>query len=364
MTTLLIILFVAIGLYGIVIHKQFGKAPAGERLARIKQVPNYRDGAFQNLSPTPVIKPDTSVWKLASEYLNPAPNRKPDHTLPSVQTDLRALPGIEPTLVWFGHSSYLLKIAGRTILVDPVFSGNASPVAFVGKNYPGSNVYSVEDLPYIDVLLLTHDHYDHLDYDTIVKLTSKVGRVVTSLGVGAHLESWGYENAVIDELAWHETATVADVLQFMALPARHFSGRLFKRGQTLWSSFVLQTPAHKLYLGGDSGYDKHFKEIGQAYGPFDLAILECGQYGTNWPYIHMLPEQTAQAALDLGAKALLPVHWGKFTLALHPWIEPIERLTVRAEEVNLPLITPLIGEPFGIGKPFMSQPWWRQTEPQ
>lgn len=364
MITFLILFFVTVGLYVFVIHKQFGKVPAGERLERIKEVPNYRDGAFQNLSPTPVMLPGKSVLDLASEYFKPAIDRKPDHTLPSVRTDLRTLPDDEATLVWFGHSSYLIKIAGRTILVDPVFSGNASPVAFFGKNYPGSNVYSVEDLPDIDVLLLTHDHYDHLDYDTIVKLKSKVGRVVSSLGVGAHLESWGYDSGIIDELAWHETTTVADVLEFTALPARHFSGRLLKRGQTLWSSFVLQTPACKLYLGGDSGYDTHFKQIGERYGPFELAILECGQYGTNWPYIHMLPEQTAQAALDLGAKALLPVHWAKFTLALHPWTEPIKRVMVRAAEVNLSLITPMIGEPFQIGRPFVSKPWWQQPAPQ
>lgn len=359
MITLLSILLVALGLYVVVIHKQFGKAPAGDRLARITQVPGYRDGAFQNLSPTPVMLPGKSVLDLAREYFKPAINRKPDHTLPSVQTDLRSLPNDVPTVVWFGHSSYLIMIAGRTVLVDPVFSGNASPVAFFGKNYPGSNVYAVEDLPEIDVLLLTHDHYDHLDYDTVVKLIPKVGRVVTSLGVGAHLESWGYDSALINELAWHETTSVADVLTFTALPARHFSGRLFKRGQALWSSFVLQAPEHTLYLGGDSGYDTHFKAIGDAYGPFDLAILECGQYGTNWPYIHMLPEQTAQAALDLRAKALLPVHWAKFTLALHPWTEPIERIRVRAEELNLPLITPQIGQPFSVGKPFTSKPWWK-----
>lgn len=364
MTTLIVLFFVAVGLYGIVIHKQFGKVPAGERLALIKQVPSYRDGAFQNLSPTPVMLPGKSVLDLASEYFKPAINRKPDHTLPSVRTDLRTLPDDAPTLVWFGHSSYLIKIAGRTILVDPVFSGHASPVVFFGKNYPGSNVYAVEDLPDIDVLLLTHDHYDHLDYDTIVKLKSSVGRVVTSLGVGAHLESWGYDSETIAEIAWHETTTVAEGLQFTALPARHFSGRLLKRGQTLWSSFVLQTLKYKLYLGGDSGYDTHFKEIGETYGPFDLAILECGQYGTNWPFIHMLPEQTAQAALDLGAKELLPVHWAKFTLALHPWTEPIERVTVRAQEVNLTLITPMIGEPFQIGKSFVSKPWWRQSAPR
>ncbi len=359
MTTFLIVLFVAVALFVFVIRKQFGKTPAGDRLARIKEVPNYDKGAFQNLTPTPVMLPGKSMFDLASEYFKASPDRQPAHALPSVRTNLHALFSDGPTLVWFGHSSYLIKIASRTILVDPVFSGNASPVAFVGQNYPGSNVYSVDDMPDIDVLLLTHDHYDHLDYDTIVKLTPRVSRVVASLGVGAHLESWGYDGGLIEELAWHESTTLDDVLQFTALPARHFSGRLFKRGQTLWSSFVLQTPGHKLYLGGDSGYDTHFGAIGEAHGPFDLAILECGQYGTNWPYIHMLPEETAQAAIDLRAEVLLPVHWAKFTLGFHPWTEPIERVTIRAKELGLTLATPQIGQPFQIGKAFASVPWWR-----
>ncbi|GHB60530.1 MBL fold metallo-hydrolase [Persicitalea jodogahamensis] len=293
------------------------------------------------------------------DYLRPGKDRQPSQPLPSVKTDLSTLPSDGATVVWFGHSSYLLKIAVKTILVDPVFSGNASPVAFFGKNYPGSNVYGVVDMPEIDILLLTHDHYDHLDYKTISQLRPKVKQVVTSLGVGAHLERWDYSPEMITELAWHEEAQLEGSLRFTALPARHFSGRLFKRGQTLWSSFVLDGPGYKLYLGGDSGYDTHFREIGEKYGPFDLALLECGQYNQNWPYIHMMPEETAQAALDLRAKVLLPVHWGKFTLALHPWYEPIERVSLRAQELGLPLVTPMIGQPFTIGENLPGNAWWR-----
>ncbi len=340
-------------------RRVFGRVPAGTRLERIEKVSNYRDGTFHNLSPTPVMVEGVTLLSSARDYLRPGKDRQPSQPLPSVKTDLNDLPTDGTTLVWFGHSSYLLQIAGKIILVDPVFSGNASPVSFFGKNYPGSNVYGVADMPEIDILLLTHDHYDHLDYETVRKLRPKIKQVVASMGVGAHLEGWGYSPEIIQELAWHEEAQSAGGINLTALPARHFSGRLFKRGKTLWSSFVLDTPDYKLYLGGDSGYDGHFAEIGTQYGPFDLAILECGQYNQNWPYIHMMPEQTAQAALDLRAKVLLPVHWGKFTLALHPWYEPIERVSKRAQEMNLPLTTPMIGQPITIGEKLLNEPWWR-----
>lgn len=338
-------------------RRVFGRSPKGTRLERIKQALNYHDGAFHNISPTPVMV--NGILNNVRDFLRASKDREPSQPLPSVRTDLNNLPTEGATLVWFGHSSYLLKISGKTILVDPVFSGNASPVSFFGKNYPGSNVYGVADMPEIDILLLTHDHYDHLDYKTIRDLCPKVKQVVTSLGVGAHLERWGYSPEMLRELSWNEEVELDGGIHFTALPARHFSGRLFKRGQTLWSSFVLEIPDFKLYMGGDSGYDTHFAEIGTQYGPFDLAILECGQYNQNWPYIHMMPEQTARAALDLGAKALLPVHWAKFTLALHPWYEPVERVTKRAQELGLPLATPLIGQPMTIGQPYPNSAWWR-----
>ncbi|WP_373511188.1 MBL fold metallo-hydrolase [Persicitalea sp.] len=342
-------------------HRVFGRVPTGTRLGRIRKSSNYHRGAFQNHSPTPVMAEGVTTLGTMRDFLRPGKDRKPSRPLPSIKTDLKNLPDGEDTLVWFGHSSYLLKISGKTILVDPVFSGNASPVSFFGKNYPGSNVYGVADMPEIDILLITHDHYDHFDYDTVVKVRPKVKQVVASLGVGAHLERWGYAPDTIQELYWYETAQLSDGISLTALPARHFSGRLFKRGQTLWSSFVLDASDYKLYLGGDSGYDKHFAEIGEKYGPFDLTILECGQYNQNWPYIHMMPEQTVQAALDLRAKALLPVHWAKFTLALHPWYEPIERVSKRAQEMQLPLATPLIGQAVVIGGKYPNTAWWHRV---
>ncbi|HEV2353727.1 MAG TPA: MBL fold metallo-hydrolase [Puia sp.] len=336
-----------------------GKAPAGARLERIRHSPNFAGGRFRNLVPTEVILKGTSFLKMMREYRKRPANTAPEARLPSVRTDLSALPDLGAWVVWFGHSSYMMKVEGVTILVDPVFSGNASPVSFMAKAFPGTDVYGVDDMPRIDILLLTHDHYDHLDYPTIKILATRAGKVVTSLGVGAHLEFWGTAADKITELDWWEHWELpGGGLILTAAPARHFSGRTFRRAGTLWSSFVLKASGHTLYLGGDSGYEKHFRDIGARFGPFALAILECGQYGKNWPYIHMIPEETVQAAIDLKAAALMPVHWGKFTLALHAWNEPPQKVIVAAENNRLPVAMPMIGQPVRIGGPYPNEPWW------
>lgn len=343
----------------------FGKKPTGERLKRIEGSPQYAEGRFQNGVPTEVTLKDTSILKMLREYRNRPKDTAPPSSLPSVRTDLRYLSADAPVIVWFGHSSYFIKVKGFTILVDPVFSGNASPVSFFAKAFPGADVYSVEDLPDIDLVLLTHDHYDHLDYKTIMQLGVKAQHFYTSLGVGSHLEYWGISPEKITELDWWETTRIdgraqriPETITLTATPGRHFSGRGFTRAHTLWSSFVLKIDGYSLFLGGDSGYGEHFKAIGDQYGPFDIAILEAGQYGKNWPYIHMLPEQTVEAAKDLRAKALLPVHWAKFTLALHPWNEPIRRVVDSIAGSGLALATPLIGEPVPVKGPYPDSKWW------
>jgi L-ascorbate metabolism protein UlaG (beta-lactamase superfamily) len=295
---------------------------------------------------------------MMKEFFKKHPETAPGFKLPSVITDLGKLGSTEPVIVWFGHSSYLLRVANKNFLVDPVFSGNAAPVSFMVKAFPGSNVYKAEDMPVIDYLILTHDHYDHLDFRTILKLKKKLRAVFCSLGVGSHLRHWGIDPGIITEMDWGQSEELDNDMQLTAAPARHFSGRGLKRGQTLWSSFILKTAAYNLYLGGDSGYDSHFKEIGDKYGPFDLAILEAGQYNTMWPLIHMMPEETVQAAVDLKAKALLPVHWGKFRLGMHPWNEPVKRVREKANQVNMPLVTPKIGEPVSAIAPSAGTAWW------
>jgi L-ascorbate metabolism protein UlaG (beta-lactamase superfamily) len=338
----------------------FGKAPSGERLKRIQHSPNFRDGSFQNLSFTPTFAEDVSKFEMIRDGIFKISKRKaPTTVLPSVKTNLKSLSPEKDIVVWFGHSSYFMQLDGKKILVDPVFSGHASPFSFMVKSFKRSDVYSPEDFPEIDYLVITHDHWDHLDYKTVLELKPKVGKIITGLGTAAHLEHWGFDPKSIVELDWNEKTVLDSGFQVTATPGRHFSGRGFKRNQSVWCSFVLQTPSKKIFIGGDSGYDTHFAKIGAEHGPFDLALLECGQYNKSWKYIHMMPEQTVQAAIDLKAKTLMPVHWGKFALALHAWDEPIERVTKEAHRLNVPIIHPMIGETVDLNNFGVQNEWWK-----
>jgi len=338
----------------------FGKAPSGARLERIKKSAQYSNGAFQNQSPTPTFTGGGTFYSVMVDFIFGKHERKaPDYTLPSIKRNLKLEPAIKPEITWFGHSSYLIQINGLNVLVDPVFSGRTSPVTYLGnKAYDGADIYKAADMPRIDVMVITHDHYDHLDYETILKLKDNVGLFVTSLGVGSHLEYWGVTSSKIKELDWWETAAISDDTEFTAAPARHFSGRGMIRNKTLWSSFIFKTKGYSIYLGGDSGYDQHFAKIGNEYGPFDLAILEDGQYNAFWANIHMMPEETARAASDLKAKVLLPVHWGKFSLATHAWDESIGRVLKEAAILKLKVITPKIGEQVILDSILPAKHWW------
>lgn len=338
--------------------KSFGENPSGERLKRIENSLHYRDGKFRNVKPTSVNPGNVSIFRIIKKMLSRPDSVRPSVEVPSIKTDLKRLEGEEPVVIWFGHSSYFMKINGTTILVDPVFSGNASPFSFFGKAFPGSDRYEVQDMPEIDLLILTHDHYDHLDWPTIRELAPKVDRIVTSLGVGAHLEYWGVEAAKIIELDWWQQKAISEGISLTATPSRHFSGRGFKRAQTLWSSFVLEIGRYKIFIGSDSGYDTSFKQIGKTKGPFDLAFLECGQYGEYWPEIHMFPEQTAKAAIEIGAALTVPVHWGKFVLSVHSWNEPVKRFVKAAQKEDVNYAIPRIGEPLYFKREYRQDNWW------
>lgn len=359
-TILFILGLVAVTTILIINQASFGKAASGERLKRIQQSSNYKDGSFQNQSYTPVMPEDVSIFKVMKDGIfNRSKRNVPKDVLPSKKTNLKQLDLQKDVLVWFGHSSYFMQIDGKTILVDPVFSGSASPFSFMVKSFKGSDVYSPEDFPAIDYLFITHDHWDHMDYQTVLKLKSKVGKVITGLGTGAHLERWGFDPKSIIESDWNESAILDSGFRVTATPGRHFTGRGFKRNQSIWCSFVLQTPSKKIFIGGDSGYDTHFARIGAEHGPFDLALLECGQYNTYWKYIHMMPEQTVQAAIDLKATTLMPVHWAKFALAYHAWDESIERVTKEAHRLNLPIVHPMIGEVVDLDQFGPTTEWWK-----
>ena len=338
------LLLILVGVWGYMQHPKFGKAPSGERLERMKKSEHFKDGVFENLNHTPQLAEGYTMTGVLWDFLTTTyPDTTPVDSIPSVKTNLNELKPEENVLIWMGHSSYFIQLNGIKYLIDPVLSGNASPLPTT-KAFPGSDVYKVADIPAIDYLLISHDHYDHLDYETIKALIPKVEKVITGLGVGSHLEYWGYDPKAVTELDWNETRVLNDSTKIHTAPARHFSGRTLKRNNTLWLSFVLETPTKKLFLGGDSGYDAHFKEIGEKYGPFDLALLEDGQYDPKWKYIHLIPEEVVKAAQELKTKRLMPVHNSKFKLGNHPWYDPLNRVTAEAVKQGMPILTPKIGE--------------------
>lgn len=344
------------------LKKQMGQFPNEKRKNYFSTLPNYTNGKFQNILPTPALLEGESMTKLILQTLCKIENVTPKSPIPFVITDLKNLKPEENVLVWFGHSSYFMQIDGRKFLVDPVFSGNASPMPGSIKAFPGSDHYKPEDMPHIDVLLISHDHWDHLDYSTVQTLKDKVDKVICGLGTGQHFEYWGWEEERIIEKNWWESFDMADGFSITLTPARHFSGRLLNRNISLWTSFVLQTPSKKLFLGGDSGYGNHFKEIGEKYGPFDLAVMECGQYNEKWPYIHSLPEQIITEVQELKAKNFIPVHNSKFKLAQHPWFEPLELVSHYAEENDVPVTHPKIGEKVNLDQleQITWKKWWKE----
>jgi L-ascorbate metabolism protein UlaG (beta-lactamase superfamily) len=358
--TIAIVIAILVGAaYIFMQQEKFGRQPRGERLERIKKSPHYKDGKFQNLANTPDLAEGIGYYTVMRDFFFAKSKRSiPDSILPSRKIDLHSLNPEENIFVWFGHSSYFLQLDGKKFLVDPVFSGGASPVRFTTLSFNGSDVYTADDMPPIDYLFITHDHWDHLDYKTVLELKSKVNKVITGLGTGEHFEYWGYDSGKIIERDWNEKVILEDGFAVHLTPARHFSGRSFSRNKALWTSFVLQTPNMKVFLGGDSGYGPHFKTIGEMHGPFDLAILECGQYHPYWKYIHMMPEEVVQASEDLNAKVLLPVHWGKFSLALHDWDDPILRVVKESKRRNIPILHPLIGEEVNLNDTLVSTGWW------
>jgi L-ascorbate metabolism protein UlaG (beta-lactamase superfamily) len=249
---------------------------------------------------------------------------------------------------------------GSIMLIDPMFSDVPAPHPWLGsKRFSDELPIEIENLPKIDAVIISHDHYDHLDYASIVKLKDKVDAYFVPLGVGVHLEAWGISSAKIHEKDWWEVTAFKNI-QLTCTPAQHFSGRKFNNPKsTLWSSWVITSKDANIYFSGDSGYGKHFRQIGENYGPFDLALIECGQYNAMWPDIHMFPDESAQAGLDLKAKALMPIHWGAFKLSTHAWTEPILQIRKKAHALGLPIVSPKIGAPIRIDKlPEPSSVWW------
>ncbi len=361
---LISVAMVALGIALYIQQPKFGTLPQGARLERIQSSPNYAGGKFQNLVTTPQFSQGNSTASVWWYFLFAKKERLvPAAPIPALKTDLKTLDKGRDLVVWLGHSSYFMQLGGKRILIDPVFSPSAAPVSFANKAFAGTNQYSADDMPEIDYLLISHDHWDHLDYPAVIALKPKVKDVICGLGVGSYFEEWGFDTKIIHEADWFTTLKFDDGLAVQVLPSRHFSGRMFTRNKTLWTGFALVTPERRVFYSGDGGYGPHFKQIGEMLDGFDLAIMENGQYDKNWPYIHLMPEEVAQAAEELRAKALLPGHAGKFSIANHPWDEPFKRITEASRNKEYRLLTPMIGEPVDLDKQQqLFSRWWEKVE--
>ena len=291
------------------------------------------------------------------------PGTRPTGAIPVTPlTRAQLLAAPDATLFRLGHSTMLMKFDGAFFLTDPVFSSRASPVQWAGPSRFHPPPIAIADLPPIKAVILSHDHYDHLDHASVMALADKAEHFIAPLGVGQRLIAWGIAAAKVRELDWWQSTEV-DRVTLVATPARHFSGRTLRDGDTtLWASFVIRHPDVNLYFSGDSGYFPGFKEIGQRYGPFDVAMVETGAYDPLWPDVHMQPEETVQAFRDLGAAWLMPVHNGTFDLGLHPWREPFERIARLAAEQQLEMTTPQMGEALNLRAPHRGQAWWSSVE--
>ena len=343
-------------------QEKFGALPEGEALQRIAASPHQVNGEFRNLVPRPILSDDSSfIEALLRSLLEKKPdNVEPPCPVPSVRPDLCSTDKGD-VIIWLGHSSFFLRLGGCTVLIDPVFSDHAAPVSFSTRAFPGATPCSAQDMPDIDFLLISHDHWDHLDHPTVTALKDRIRHVVCGLGTGAHLRRWGFAEPVIHELDWGESFSVDGRMRVSAVTAAHYSGRSLTRNRTLWTGFVLESPGRRILFSGDSGYGPHFADIGKAFGAPDVALLDCGQYNERWKYIHMTPEEAVQAAQDLGAAALMPAHVGKFALSRHSWDEPFRRVWRAAEEKGLPLLTPRIGESVLLDRPLPVFPRWWET---
>ena len=346
---------------------EFGRSPRGARLARMEASPHYVNGQFQNLVPVQVMNEKSGENRLvatAKFLFGDKSALSPAEPMLSSKTDLQQLAPARDAVVWMGHSTFFLQLGGRKILIDPVFSPYASPLFFINKAFPGSNVYTAGDMPELDVLAISHDHWDHLDYPTVMALKPKVKHIVCPLGVGEYFEQWGFDTRLISEEDWDSEVKLAEDFSIHILPSQHFSGRFLTPNPTLWCGFAFVTPKRKVYYSGDGGYGEHFKAIGGKFGGFDLMLGENGQYNMAWHAIHMLPEETARAAADVGAKLLLPAHSGKFALARHPWQEPYRELLRASRDKGYKLLTPEIGEAAYLDgeQPRQFDAWWERMK--
>ena len=329
---------------------------------KIEGSPEYKDGKYEDMG-TALNLSFTEFASTTWDFLFSGNHRTPDAELPVKPVDFSHFnsPGSNQlNVTWLGHSSLLINIDGYKILTDPVFEKRISILG--PTRFNGDVPMNIQQIPQIDVVIVSHDHYDHLNKFSVQRLMYNSNKFIVPLHVGALLVDWGVSRDKIVELDWWQEYRLDSNLMVVATPALHFSGRgLTDSNQTLWASWVIQTPSHNLFFSGDSGYFGGLKQIGDKYGPFDMTFIECGAYGKSWPKVHMFPEQTVQAHQDLKGNILHPIHWGTYNLALHPWYEPMERLTAAADHKNIKVATPIVGETTVYDMSIPTERWWEEA---
>ncbi|SHK43590.1 L-ascorbate metabolism protein UlaG, beta-lactamase superfamily [Reichenbachiella agariperforans] len=344
---------------------EFGGKAGKTDLEKYAQLDHYENGSFVNLIPTSMDMGFKSFVSILRDQFKNDPKRAPVPKLHTGKLDSLDIVGNEKTRVtWFGHSALLLEIDGAKIMIDPMLGDVPAPHPWLGKSrFVDDLPIAIEKLPHLDAVIISHDHYDHLDYGSIKKLKDKVDRFYVPLGVDKHLVAWGVEPSRIEALDWWDETKLNDI-HLAFTPSRHFSGRgLTDRNASLWGSWVIKGKEDNIYFSGDGGYGPHFKEIGEKYGPFDFAMVECGQYDPRWRQIHMMPEESVMAGQDVQAKVIMPIHWGAFVLAFHDWRDPVQRAEKKAIELGIPLIAPQIGLPFTMDSLQTDFPrWWDQAK--
>lgn len=342
--------------------KQFGGKIKEQHKLKYANSKNWDGKQFINLEPTSIEVNIQSLPKLLQKQFANRKVKTPSLPIPIAPFDIDAFLKPSPYLkfIWYGHSVVLMRLQGKTILIDPMLGDNASPIAPIKtKRFSDNSIDIINQLPEIDLALFTHDHYDHLDYESLLQLKVKVKHFFVALGVERHLESWGISSSKITPFDWWKQEMYDDI-NITFTPTRHFSGRgLSDRAKSLWGGWVFQTSNENIYFSGDGGYGSHFKTIGEKFKHFGFAFMECGQYNEHWHQIHMHPEESVQAAIDVNAKIALPIHWAGFSLALHDWTEPIERFIKAAELEKLIIIYPEIGILISDYKN-ENKNWWKQ----
>lgn len=336
-------------------------------VAKYDTSPQFTDGRFRN----PVPRPATGFRKML-RIIGSMLWGKPADAVPPVAPPVLALTpeqlaqAPDRSLFRLGHSTMLIKLRGAWWITDPVFAERASPFQWMGPKRFHAPPIALAELPPLRGVILSHDHFDHLDFEAVLQLAKTADVFLTPLGVGDRLIAWGIDPEKVQQFDWWE-GTAVDGVQFIATPAQHFSGRTpFDSDKTLWASWTildepLDGPALRLFFSGDTGYFDGFKDIGRRFGPFDVTLMETGAYNAEWPHVHMQPEETVQAHLDLGGRWLLPIHNGTFDLSMHPWTEPFERVTALAAERGVALTTPRMGERVDLHSPQAMTPWWREV---